>query len=122
MLGCIIPLSRECYRFIVAIERYGHLRPSSILRSLEKAGRNNRFFCLLSFGMKVFGGAGAAIGASGKFVLGNIVRMMSSRHSDATLPLRFSGRKSGVLITLSMLSERTGRPFESVASDGRLRA
>jgi len=106
----------------VAVERYDRLRPSPILRSLVKAGRNNTFFCLLSFGIKVLGGAGGAEGASGKFELGNIVRIMSSRHSDATLPFKFSGRKSGVLITLSMLSERTGRPFESVASDGRLRA
>ena len=87
-----------------------------------KEGRNNILCCLFSGGIKVSGGAGAAEGTSGKFVLGNIVRITSSRHSDATLPLKSSGRKPGFLITLAMVSEMMGRPLESVALDGRLRA
>lgn len=122
MLGGITLSKKLQSTTTVSIDIYVHLRPSPILRSLVKAGRNSIVCCLLSFGTKVLGGAETAEGTSGEFVLGNIVRITSSRHSDATSPLKSSGRKSGFLITIDMVSEMTGRPLESVTSDGRLRA
>ena len=92
-----------------SIDRHARLRPSPILRSLVKVGRNNKLRCLFAVGIKVSGGAATAEGTSCEFVLGNIVRITSSRHSDASLPLKFSGRKTGFLIALNMLSERLKR-------------